>query len=314
MNNIEILKLAKRNNAKNSYRAVLDKTLVDDVKFYSYWGNSSLLDNFSSFLIGPGSLDLLRNGIYGKVKRIVSSSGQTVKVNTENRIVIPFYSKPNLEMDVRKFFILYDKYNNLILNGAHEIILKREDDNFSCEGKWYVDDSPFNKLVNIKIFKAITKKEINNFINDSLDLIIDEDQYSYYMQQIYYSFLELYPRLRLDNVSYNYIGEEEKYYQDIKKNIDKLIGETISDKNYVSIEVKSKDTLKINLSTLERNEEEAPVFEINLDKYFKIYFDFKDLKEQNADEIIFIEENDEIKLEGVWYDNKNNRLLSKLIF
>ena len=306
MNNIEILKLVK-SNKYNGYRAVLDKTLADDVKHYSYWGDSRLLYSLSSLLVGPVSLNLLRNGIYGKVKQIVRSSGSVVKVNTENRIVIPFYSKPNLEMDVRKFFILYDKYNNLILNGAHEIILKREDNEFLCEGKWYIDDSPFNKFLDKKYFKVI-KERFGYKANGVLGIIIDEDQYSNYSNIIYRVFQEFYPVLTLNNINYSYIADEDKFYEDIKNNIDKLIGETISDKNYVSIEIKSKNMLKVNMNTLEINEEGAPVFEINLDKYFKIYFDFKDLKEQNADEIIFIEENDEIKLEGVWYDNKNNKI------
>jgi len=307
MNDIEVLKLVKRNNAKNSYRAVLDKTLVDDVKYYSKWGESSFLCSVYRLLLGSESLNLLRNGNNGRVKKISYFYSTEAKITIENQIIIPCGFRNKLEMNVKDFFIFYDKYNELIINGAHEIILKKEGNKFSCEGKWYDDDSPFNKLLDKKYFKVI-KERFGYEMNNTLDIIIDDDQYSSYSNSIYCSFQEFYPRLCLNTISYNYIGEEEKYYRDIKENIDKLIGETISDKNYVSIEVKSKDTLKINLNTLRRNQEEVTIFDIDLDKYFKIYFDFKDLKEQNADEIIFIEENDEIKLEGVWYDNKNNKI------
>ncbi len=60
MENIEVLKLVKRKH-NDSYRAVLDLSLVDDIKNYSGWGNSNLLYELVTALIDSDELNLVRN-------------------------------------------------------------------------------------------------------------------------------------------------------------------------------------------------------------------------------------------------------------
>jgi len=59
MNNREILKLVRSNNY-NGYRAVLDRSMVDDIKYYSWWGESRFLYDLHNVLKGSRKLNLLR--------------------------------------------------------------------------------------------------------------------------------------------------------------------------------------------------------------------------------------------------------------
>ena len=108
MNDIEILKLVKRNNAKNNYRAVLDKTLVDDIKYYSEWGDSSsLYYDVYYLLLDSESLNLLRNGNSGNIKKISYSRFIKARITPENKIIFSSGVGNRLEINIKDFFILY---------------------------------------------------------------------------------------------------------------------------------------------------------------------------------------------------------------
>ena len=148
MENIEVLKLVKRKN-NDSYRPVLDLSLVDDIKNYSWWGENDFLYQLFMALIESEILNLLK-GVNNKNK--VKYRFCTAEV-FDNLISIKRYSRLNLEMPIEEFFEFYDEYNRLIKEKAHEIVLRK------CEDKISADQERTSRIAALKAQRLAKEKK-----------------------------------------------------------------------------------------------------------------------------------------------------------
>jgi len=92
---------------------------------------------------------------------------------------------------------------------------------------------------------------------------------------------------------------EFEYRKYIENYTDNLIGEFLVDNNNAKVEIISPNRLTIRVFNLD--DESIPAHEVNLYDYLKAYNHFKSLMRKSADEIIFINQNDYLRLEGIWY-------------
>ncbi len=306
MENIEVLKLVKRKH-NDSYRAVLDLSLVDDIKNYSGWGSRDFLYELVTALIGSDKLNLLRNN----EKKIIYWCGTAEII--DNKIIIKKGYKTKLELKVSEFFEFYDEYNRLIKEKAHEIVLRKCGDKIAAEGIWYSDESPFNKRPEKKVFKLLKDPKCGTFedlyVSKCLNLIIDEDEYGGDLQILYDVMINFYPGM---NIGIKYARTKEfarAYWNYIKVNAKDLVDKDVfSTNDGYNLEFKQDNKILIQEYDW-TNKEYFDLLEIDLDTFYEVYIQYLELKEQDPlpDEILFIKENGKIRVKGIWYKDEENK-------
>ena len=308
MENIEVLKLVKR-KYDDSYREVLDLSLVDDIKNYSWWGESKYLHKLFIMLLRAGELDLLR---YSSNESKIKFWGRSAEIVYGSKILIEHYDF-KLEMPINEFFKFYDEYNRLIKEKAHEIVLRRKGDEITAEGIWYKDDSPFNQRHGRNIFKLVKDSEWSSFmpmyVGKCLNLIIDEDDYGGDLDSIYQVITNFCSGIDIGLRDYGTKEFAINYWHYIKANSDKLVGKDVfcAEDGYY-IEFKANNKIFVQGHDWSKDEY-FDLLEIDLDTFYEIYIKYLELKEQDPlpDEILFIKENEKIRVEGIWYKDKENK-------
>ncbi len=302
MENIEVLKLVKRKH-NDSYRPVLDLSLVNDIKNYSWWGENDFLYQLFMALIESEILNLLK-GVNNKNK--VKYRFCTAEV-FDNLISIKRYSRLNLEMPIEEFFEFYDEYNRLIKEKAHEIVLRKCEDKISAEGIWYLEDSPFNKKSGKRLLKI--KRDNNSDwyeveVEKCLNIVVDYDDYDRELGPLYDVISYFGPFFNINIESHETVDYLTKYYQYVKINYIDLIGERIFGSNVYNLELRTDNKIIIHDMI-----QDIYFFEMDIDNFFNVYIQYLELKEQDPlpDEILFIKENEKIRVEGIWYKDKENK-------
>ena len=308
MEDMEVLKLVKRKH-NDSYRAVLDLSLVDDIKNYSWWGKSDFLYRLFRALIKSEDLYLLKPPSNEKKIKYLFSSAEVIA----DKILIEEKPKFKLEMPIEEFFEFYDEYNRLIKEKAHEIVLRKSGDKISAEGIWYKDDSPFNQRPERNIFKLSKDPKWSSFmpmyVDKCLNLIIDRDDYGGEVEYLYRIIINFYPGI---NIGIKYDRTKEfatSYWNYIKANADNLLDkEVFSTQEGYNLEFRQNNKILAQGHDLSKDEY-FDVFEIDLDTFYKIYIKYLELKEQDPlpDEILFIKENGKIRVKGIWYKDEENK-------